>query len=76
MDTCHNILSKTMERLTPKSEPLSKLLALGDYAASVGVGLSATASAPLWWGVLMVEEAEGGREQEVYGKSPYLPILL
>ena len=37
MDTCHNILSKTMERLTPKSEPLSKLLALGDYAVSVQV---------------------------------------
>ena len=49
---------------------------MGDYAASVGVGFSAAASAPLWWGVLMVEEAEGGREQEVYGKSPYLPILL
>ena len=40
----------------------------------VSVGSSIVANVSLWWGVLMVGEAEGGREQEVYGKSPYSPL--
>ena len=58
---------------TSKSESECKLWTVGDFAVSQ-CGSSVVASAPLWWRVLMVGEAEGRREQEVYGKSPYLPL--
>ena len=60
-------------RKVTKKESECKLWTVGDFAVSQ-CGSSVVASAPLWWRVLMVGEAEGRREQEVYGKSPYLPL--